>query len=204
MLVRTVHRWSALLIIIFLIAHIGNHLIALGGVAAHISAMENLRLIYRYPVVEGVLLIAFAVQITTGVTRVVAGWRKRSGGVAWLQAGTGLYIATFLLIHVGAVLTARSDGVNTNFHFAAAGMHVEGFVWFFTPYYSLAVASLFTHIGCALYWAKLDRGQPVAARRRLQAMAAMGIATGATIVATLAGWIVPVIIPASYLSAFSS
>lgn len=201
--VRTIHRWSAMVLLLFLILHIGNHLAALGGVPAHIAAMDKLRLVYRNPLAELLLLIACAVQIVTGMTRVIAGWRQRRGRVAWLQAATGLYIATFLLIHVGAVLTARSTGVDTNFYFAAAGMHVPGFIWFFVPYYGLALFSLFAHAGCAAYWAMHNRGAYQSARTMLGTMIAAGMICAATIVAVLAGWLVEVRIPASYLSAFA-
>lgn len=190
-------------LLLFLILHIGNHLTALGGVSAHIAAMDRLRPVYRNPVAELLLLFACAVQIVTGITRVIAGWRQRRGRTAWLQATTGLYLATFLLIHVGAVLTARSGGVDTNFHFAAAGLHAPGFIWFFAPYYGLAIFSLFTHAGCAAYWAIHKRGAYKVARMALGGMAALGTFLGFILVATLAGWIVEVSIPPSYLSAFT-
>lgn len=204
MLVRTIHRWSAGVLVIFLSVHLANHLVALAGVSAHLATMELLRTVYRAPIVEPVLLAAFAIQITTGLTRVVAGWQARSGRVAWLQAGSGLYIALFLVIHVAAVLTARSDGVDTNFHFAAAGLHVAGYKWFFAPYYSLAVASVFAHVGCALYWMQQDRADAVAAQRAITVMIGLGVIAAGLIVSMMAGFIVPVTVPGPYLAAFGS
>ena len=49
---RRVHRASALLLVAFACAHIGNHLWALRGAAAHIELMDGLRLVYRHPLVE--------------------------------------------------------------------------------------------------------------------------------------------------------
>ena len=48
---RRVHRASALLLVAFACAHIGNHLWALRGAAAHIELMDGLRLVYRHPLV---------------------------------------------------------------------------------------------------------------------------------------------------------
>ncbi|MFM5906912.1 MAG: hypothetical protein ACKOPO_04905 [Novosphingobium sp.] len=198
-MLRRIHRATALLLGLFLLAHIGNHLIALAGVSAHIAAMEGLRAIYRNPLIECLLLAAFALQMVTGGARLIAGWRGRKGKVAWLQAGTGAYLAVFLFIHVSAVSGARTGGVDTNFHFAAAGLHVPHLPWFFVPYYTLAVACLFTHLGCAGFWALLDRGRKRQAGRFLVGMAAAGGLIATVITAILAGLIVPVEIPASYL-----
>lgn len=201
MTVRTVHRFTACLLLVFLAAHLVNHLVAICGVPAHIEWMHITRAYYREPFVEFVLLTAFGVQMITGITRLVAGWRTRTGGVAWLQAATGGYLLLFLLIHISAVLAARSDGVDTNFHFAAAGMHA-GLGWFFVPYYAAAVASVFIHLGCATYWQMHDKGHPAAALNLLWTMAVVGAGLAAVIVALLAGLLVPVDIPASYLAPF--
>ena len=94
---------------------------------------------------------------------------------------------------VGAVLVARSlGGLDTNFYFAAAGLHVWPFALFFAPYYFLAVAALFAHVGCAL-----RRGRVVVAW-----MSGAGVVVALLIVATLMGKVVPVAIPTVYLATF--
>lgn len=199
MILRRIHRTTAFLLGLFLLAHIANHLIALAGVPAHIAAMDGLRTVYRNRFIEPLLLVAFLLQIVTGGTRLIAGWRARKGKIAWLQAATGAYLALFLLIHVSAVLSGRAAGVDTNFNFAAAGMHVPKLPWFFVPYYTLSVACLFTHLGCAGFWAMSDLGRPKAARNVLASLAAAGTMIACIISATLAGQFVPVEIPMSYL-----
>ena len=200
---RPLHRANAMLLGLFLAAHLANHLAALGGVGQHIAVMAALRHVYRGPAVEALLLAGVAVQVLSGLAQVVRGWRGRRGFVAWLQAGSGAYLALFLLIHVSAVLSGRASGLDTNFHFAAAGMFVAPFQWFFIPYYSLAVAALFSHLGCAFYWGALDAGAPALARRRLAGMIAAGVVLAAVSVSLLAGRIVPVHIPAPYLAKFA-
>jgi hypothetical protein len=112
--------------------------------------------------------------------------------LAWAQAASGAYVALFLAIHVGAVLAGRAGGLDTNFYFAAAGLHVWPFVLFFAPYYFLAVAALFVHLGCAL-----RRGNAVVALS-----SGAGIVVAGVIVAALMGQVVPVEIPAQYLQTF--
>ncbi len=45
----------------------------------------------------------------------------------------------------------------TNFYYAAAGMHVAPFQYYFVPYYFLAVAAIFGHIACAMHWLLRDK-----------------------------------------------
>jgi succinate dehydrogenase/fumarate reductase cytochrome b subunit len=148
---RALHRTTAVIVTIFVTVHVANHLAALAGVAAHLHFMEQVRVVYRRPVIETGLLLCVAMQATSGLWLVRSGWKKRSGLIAWLQAASGAYLALFLFIHVVAILFGRAVlGLDTNVHFAAAGLHARPFQYFFAPYYFLAVLAVFTHLGCAM------------------------------------------------------
>jgi hypothetical protein len=189
---RRLHRAAGAILAVFAAVHIANHLAALAGVDAHVRFMERARLVYRQPVVEAVLLTCVVLQAASGLRMVWAGRARRHGVLAWAQAASGAYVALFLAIHVGAVLAGRAGGLDTNFYFAAAGLHVWPFVLFFAPYYFLAVAALFVHLGCAL-----RRGNAVVALS-----SGAGIVVAGVIVAALMGQVVPVEIPAQYLQTF--
>jgi len=198
MRLRALHRASAFVVIAFVLLHIGNHLVSLYSVAAHLAVMEALRALYRQPVVEGLLLGCVAFQAGSGLWMVARGWRGRVGRVAWLQALSGAYLAFFLLVHVGAVLMGRAVfGLDTNFFFAAAGFHVPPFGWFFAPYYTLAVAALFAHMGCALFW-QWQAAAPARARAGLALALVAGVGASLAISLSLAGLIQPVEVPAVY------
>jgi hypothetical protein len=189
------HRAAGVVLAVFLMVHVANHLAALAGVEAHVRFMDAARRVYRQPVVEAVLLLCVALQAASGLRMLWTGRRGRRAVLAWLQAGSGAYIALFLAIHVGAVLAGRiAGGLDTNFFFAAAGLHVWPFVLFFVPYYFVAVAALFVHLGCAL-----RRGRAVVA-----GFSAVGVVVAGLIVAALMGKVVPVEIPARYLMTFLS
>jgi succinate dehydrogenase/fumarate reductase cytochrome b subunit len=147
---RRLHRAAGAILAVFVAVHIANHLAALAGVDAHVRFMQKARLVYRQPVVEAVLLACVVLQAASGLRMVWAGRTRRHGVLARVQAASGAYVALFLAIHVSAVLAGRAGGLDTNFYFAAAGLHVWPFVLFFAPYYFLAVAALFVHLGCAL------------------------------------------------------
>lgn len=190
---RRLHRAAGAVLAVFLVVHVANHLAALAGVDAHVRFMDAARRVYRQPVVEAVLLACVMLQAASGLRMLWAGRQRRRGVLAWLQAGSGTYVALFLAIHVAAVLAGRAGGLDTNFHFAAAGLHVWPFVLFFAPYYFLAGAALFVHVGCAL-----RRGRAVVA-----GFACAGLVVAGLLVATLMGQIVPVEIPARYLATFA-
>ncbi|MDP3227078.1 MAG: hypothetical protein Q8N13_03765 [Acidovorax sp.] len=187
---RVTHRTTAAIVVIFVVAHISNHLAALVSLETHIHFMERLRTVYRLPVIETALLIGVALQAASGLRLVYLNWNARTGVIEWLQAASGTYLGLFLLIHIAAVLIGRVVyGLDTNFHFAAAGLHVRPFQYFFTAYYFLAVLALFTHLGCALSWY-------VGARIRLRAfVVALSVCIGVTvstlILAALTGKIYP-------------
>lgn len=63
-IVRKLHRGGALLVGVFVLMHLANHLAALGGIAAHLRFMEAARLVYRQPLVEGLLLLAVLALFT--------------------------------------------------------------------------------------------------------------------------------------------
>jgi len=196
---RTLHRASAGALGIFLLLHIANHLVGLTGETAHIQLMGRIRPIYRNAWIEPVLLGLLLWQGLSGVVLVIRGWRARHGFVGWAQALSGLYLAAFLF-HVAAVLTGRAIyHLDTDFRFAAAGFHVPGWPWFFTPYYFLALFALFSHLGCALFW-----NLPESRARRLIVPGALlfGGLVGGAVVLSLAGWLYPVDIPARYLATF--
>lgn len=200
---RGLHFLSALAIGIFVAVHIGNHLYGLAGQQAHIDYMSYARTIYRNRIVEVLLLVLLAWQAASGLAMLSRGWKRRRGAVAWLQALSGLYLALFLLFHVGGVMAGRGlFGLDTDFRFAAAGFFVPPLQLLFAPYYFLAVFCLFAHVGCAVYW----RFGPAREKLRNGVLAAF-LAAGATasllIVLSLMGALYPVDIPDAYKATFS-
>ena len=153
---RRAHGLSAALLALFVAAHMLNHAVGLFGEERHIAFMRVLRLGYRAWPVEALLIALLAWQAGSGVVMVVRGWRGRRGAVAWTQALSGGYLALFLLVHISAVLNARTHGIDTDVRFAGQGLSA-GLAWFFVPYYGLAVTALATHLGCAIFWARGGR-----------------------------------------------
>jgi succinate dehydrogenase/fumarate reductase cytochrome b subunit len=199
MLLRRIHRSSAVIIMIFALLHISNHLFAISGVADHIAVMNSLRVIYRNPFVEILLLGAVVAQIVTGLRLFWTGRNQRSSFFDWVQAFSGLYLAFFLVIHVSAVLVERNVfRLDSNFYFAAAGLLRFPLFLFFVPYYFLSVAAIFTHLGCGLRRAMMARRAEGLGSRMAYLMMLMGIIFAGLIVAIFSGLFYEIVLPTEY------
>lgn len=185
---KRAHRALAVVLALFLALHLGNHLAGLGGQDSHSAVQAAVRTVYRHPLVEPVLLLAVALQIGLGVALVV---RRRRVTV---QTASGLYLALFLLIHLGAILSARAQGVETDLAFAAAGLHAPA-PWpaIFAAYYGLAILAVFAHLSVPLSRHSAALGT---------ATLALGAAVAVTLVAFLAGLVTPLTIPPALVAAF--
>ncbi len=198
-IVRRLHRAMAVLVASFVAVHIVNHLAATAGVPQHMAFMKAARLVYRQPLVEPMLLAAVFAQALSGLTLALAGWKARRGFAQHLQAVCGMFLSFFLAVHVSAILYGRSTlHLDTNFYYAAAGMHTADLVWIFAPYYFLSVIALFIHLGCALSW----RAPEGVRNPIILASVAVGSTVSLVIVLALAGVLIEVNVPANYKATY--
>lgn len=202
-MLHTLHRTSAGVIGAFVAVHILNHLLAIHSVDLHVAFMEAFRQVYRHSVIEVILLGCVVFQIGSGMYFVLRRWGQRRGFFERLQAISGGYLAFFLSVHVSAVLFGRLElGLDTNFYYAAAGMHVPPFHIFFLPYYFLAVVALFGHLACAFHWLARNRLSGIARDRVGYASLAVGVLASALIVSAFAGVFYPVDVPLDYQATY--
>ena len=144
---RQIHYFSGIIISIFVGFHLFNHFYSIFGTNAHIQLMNDFRIVYRNVIVETTLLIAVAIQIITGTKLFIKKRKTVFGFFEKLQIWTGLYLAFFLIFHVGVILFGRYYlKLDTNFYFGVAGLNTFPYDLFFIPYYGLAIISFFGHI----------------------------------------------------------
>jgi len=143
---KRIHYSSGIIIAVFIVLHLFNHLYSLLGIEAHLQMMDQLRLVYRNIFIETILLLAVLVQVISGVQLFRKKRKTVVGFFENLQIWSGLYLAFFFAFHVSAVFIGRLVlDLDTNFYFGAAGINIFPFNLFFIPYYSLAVLSFFGH-----------------------------------------------------------
>lgn len=204
-MLHNLHRASAGIIGAYVAVHLFNHLLALRSVDAHIQFMESFRHIYRTPFAEGLLLACVTFQVGSGIYFIKNRWGQRYGFFERIQALSGGYLAFFLLVHVGAVLFGRGVlTLDTNFYYAAAGMHISPFQYYFVPYYFLAVVAIFGHIACAVHWLTRDSLAQTTRNYFGYTILAVGVLVSTLIVAAFAGAFYEITIPQEYRVTYQS
>ncbi|PJJ59854.1 hypothetical protein [Hymenobacter chitinivorans] len=197
------HYWTGLLLAVFILAHLGNHLVALWSVPAHLATMRVLRVVYRHPVVETGLLLAVVIQLGTGLRLYWRGRRLPAPPVAErVQRLSGLYLVFFLVVHTGAVLTGRAGfGLDTNLYFAAAGINTWPFSLFFVPYYFLAVVAVFLHVASLHYLKAAGLFGRVRARQQAWLIGGAGVVVAGLILFAMTNHLRGLPIPPRYRQA---
>jgi hypothetical protein len=165
---RVAHGISAVVILlIFLVPHITNHLTAIWNVDVHKMVMQALRHVYRTDIVQAILVTLFIFQIVTGLIL----WRARMHVVAdlfaTLQTTAGMYLAIYIVSHMIAVFVLGRTvmKVDTDFLFASGaptGLVHDAWNVRLIPHYSLAVWALFIHLACGLRSVLLSHGLSIA------------------------------------------
>ena len=167
----TIHGMSAILIVLFTVLHLTNHLAGLWGGQAHIAFMLWARRIYRYPAIEIALVSCFVVQFATGI---VLTWRGIARGLAddWmkrLQRISGAYIAVFLMSHFSAVARARYlQHTDTNWVWLTSyNFLTDKWSARLAPYYFLGIVALSLHAACAARFVLMAHGTKAPAANRI-------------------------------------
>lgn len=151
---KQAHGRLAVFIGLFIAVHFATHFSALGGIETHAETLGLARNIYQFPLIEALLILALALQVLLGLRLLKTIIRRRKKGF-WhnAQFWSGAYIALFIVNHTGAaVITRLGFGLDTNFYWAAGTLILDPLRYGFAPYYTLAVASLVTHIIAALHF----------------------------------------------------
>ncbi len=146
-MIKKIHYISGLTITIFIVLHLFNHSVSILGAAAHIKMMDTLRYFYRSVFLETILLACVFVQIISGLKLFILKIKIAHSAFQLLQLYSGLYLAIFFVIHLGAVLSGRFFlHLNTNYYFGVAGLNTFPYNLLFVPYYGLAIIAFFSHI----------------------------------------------------------
>jgi hypothetical protein len=191
---RVAHGTSALVIlIVFLLPHIANHLTAIWSVNLHKAVMQGLRRIYRTDAIQPLLVTLFLFQIASGLILWRARMRVEADFFGSLQTAAGVYLGVYIVSHMMAVfvLGRMVMKVDTDFLFASgapAGLLHDSWNVRLIPHYSLAVCALFIHLACGLRGILLSHGISIAAANMFAwPIIGFGGAIAATIILAMCG-----------------
>jgi succinate dehydrogenase/fumarate reductase cytochrome b subunit len=177
-----VHRLSALVLTVFVLAHIINQALAFISLPAYTAMRSVMRVASQQPVSYTVMVAAVAIQIASGAAMGLK--RVRAGAVARnLQAVSGWCLAAFLLAHVFSALifspapaaTTAAASFNQFDLLATARSTAQ------LPFLLLGVAAFLFHVGVYARLAALAYLAEASVRRLSYA----GVFVGTTVVVTV-------------------
>jgi hypothetical protein len=170
--VRSAHAITgATIVVIFLLAHLANHAVAVASFDANKNVMELLRAWYRSGLVQPVLIALFAWQLVSGARLLWAKAARRSDLYASIQTATAAYLLVYIPSHLIAVfiLGRWFLGVDTTFAWASgapSGLLLDAWNVRLIAHYSFAVLFVIGHLAMGLRAVLLGHGVRVAAADR--------------------------------------
>jgi hypothetical protein len=158
------HGISALaILLLFVLPHIGNHLLGIWNGATHIAAMKLARQLYRSEIVEPLLLALIAFQIASGSVLVQRRLSRPGDFFGTLQTLTGTYVGVYLLAHMTAAFSARFAGTDTNWNWLTNDdKGLLAYLSFFplVAHYWVGPVAIVTHVACGLRVVMLEHRVP--------------------------------------------
>lgn len=152
---RVAHGISAVVLCLYVLFHLGNHLTGLLGPALHAEVMDAGRTVYRAGIIEPLLVLAFVFQAVSGLYLAWHWSAVRHGSLRTFQIATGVYLAVFVLGHMNSVfIYARTYlGIPTDWNFATgapAGLLLDPWNIRLVPHYTLGVFFVLGHLAAGL------------------------------------------------------
>jgi hypothetical protein len=175
------HRWSAAIIVAFALLHFASHLSAAFSLGLNTRVVDAVRLIYKQPPIEAMLLLALPVQIVTGLWLFHAAKDRARDRWDRLQLASGIYLSAFIAGHAVATAILFRD---INFRAASGGRPGLFGDPSFLAYYVLGPLAVFAHVACGARSLTLRRLGSGGATRLASGVLALGAV--ATFVISLA------------------
>lgn len=180
-----VHRISALVLSVFVLAHVINQALAFFSVSSYVAMRSVMRVASQQPALYTLIVGAVVIQIATGAA---VGVKKVRAGAAGrnLQVVSGWYLAAFLLMHVfSGLLLSQPQATATPFNQfdLLAGPRSTAQL----PYLVLGVAAFLFHVGIYARLAALAYLAEASVRRLSYAAVVVGTTVVVTVGLALCG-----------------
>ncbi len=176
---KVVHGVSAIIIALFVLAHLTVNLSILKSPEAYLSTASILRLAYRTPIAEPILIVLLAMQVGSGLIMASDAFCRRASSEYLIQIACGLYFVIFIGSHTIAVAVLGRTLLNhgPDFTYASGGrgglLASPGGVPL-APYYLLAVVTFFIHLSRPLRLWMIKIGKTRLARPSAYGLVSLG------------------------------
>jgi|GEM_PF-5930913 len=150
---KTLHRIIAVLLLFFIIAHIGNHVAAAFGIKTYNAYLSTVRIIYRHPIVEMFLIILIGLQTMTGFNLVVTSFQRaeKKSLISWLEILSAVVFVLFIVIHLTAIAVTRFYfEMQTDFYWVAEMFRAGPLQPYIMGFHFLGVVAVTTHASIGL------------------------------------------------------
>jgi hypothetical protein len=180
---------ASLILLLFVLPHIVNHVVGFWSGVAHIELMKTVRYFYRDDIVQPVLLALIGFQVLSGSGLLRRRLTIPNDFLGTLQTMCGAYIGVYFLAHMTAVFAARYAGTDTNWNWLTNNdttMLVSLSSLRLIAHYWVGPIAFITHLACGLRIVLLQRAvSPVLAARLVPVFMTVGIVVSSVILVAL-------------------
>lgn len=182
--VKNLHRASALILSVFVLAHIGNHVAGVFGLEAYFRYLTAVRQIYRHPIGEPILLGLIIIQMITGIAITIAAFqlRERRKFLSWIEIVAAWLFFLFITIHLASIAVTRFYfELETDFLWVATMMRPGTLQPYVIAFHFLGIVVVTAHMGIGFRYLLTAVGL-----RRTGNVVAAVIAAAGVVAATIA------------------
>lgn len=197
MILVAAHRAGALVLFAFIVAHFGNHLVAALGPQTHQDYLSTVRLAYRHPIAEPVLITLFFLQAFTGLWLAGATFRRPEPRtlLSRIELAAAIMFAAFILIHLASIWFSRAYlGMDTNFYWIASLMRASPAQAGIVAFHVLGVLAVTLHAGIGAYYFAKALGAPTFGRAIRGLVFLFGVVVAFVAAAAYSGALYPIVL----------
>lgn len=147
---KNLHRVSALILSVFVAAHIGNHVAGVFGLEAYFRYLTAVRQIYRHSLGEPILIGLFIIQMFTGLAITIAAFQRREEPklLSWIEIIAAWLFFLFITIHLATIAVTRFYfDMETDFLWVATMTRPSALQPYIIAFHFLGIVVVTTHMG---------------------------------------------------------
>ncbi|MGV6801259.1 MAG: hypothetical protein ACWA5L_04990 [bacterium] len=150
---KLLHRLCAIIILLFVVAHLSGHAIAAKGIAEYHNYLGMVRLFYRHPVYEIILIVVIFIQFLSGLFLTIHSFSRpeKRKLLSWIELiAAGLFVV-FIIIHLTAIVVTRYYfEIETDFYWVASLMGPSKLQYYIVAFHFIGALAVLIHIAVGL------------------------------------------------------